>query len=400
MKKYDLMIPEGAKDLIFDECAVKRDIEKRLRSLFEGRGYSEVITSGLEFFDVFNGKARYFPQEQLYKLVDSKNRLLVIRPDSTMPIARLVATRLKDSVFPLKVFYNQNVYLVNPKNSGNDDESSQSGIEIIGGDIEKTDIEALSLAVEAMKFCSGNNFRFEIGSSEIFNGLIDLLNISDEEIEEIRNITESKNFPMLDKKLKGFDDSEVIIALRELPSLFGGKDIFTKAENLMKWDFARNAIASLKNAYTVLESMQLGNRITVDFGIVNRKNYYTGLLFKAYVEGYGKPILSGGRYDTLIGDFGKSVPATGFGVNIDPLCILELKKEKHLNVKTPSMIVFADEDCVAEALRHCSLLIRQGIIAENSVLSSLDETIFYARKRGIQELHKVSKTGIEIIDIK
>ena len=137
MKKNNLIVPEGTRDLIFDECAVKREVESRFKRLFESRGYSEVITPGIEFYDVFTGKARYFQQEQLYKLVDSKNRLLVLRADNTLPIARLVATRYRESIFPLKVFYNQNIFLANPKNSGKDDEISQCGIEIIGGDIRK-----------------------------------------------------------------------------------------------------------------------------------------------------------------------------------------------------------------------------------------------------------------------
>ena len=95
MKRYDLLTPEGTRDLLFEECAAKRAITEKLTELFKSYGYSEVMTPGLEFFDVFNGKVRYFPQETMYKLVDGKNRLMVLRPDNTMPIARLAATRLR-----------------------------------------------------------------------------------------------------------------------------------------------------------------------------------------------------------------------------------------------------------------------------------------------------------------
>ncbi|MDE5937214.1 MAG: ATP phosphoribosyltransferase regulatory subunit, partial [Ruminococcus sp.] len=97
MKNYDLITPEGTKDLLFGECIIRQNIENTLLNLFRSRGYSEMITPGLEFFDVFNLKSRYFPQETLYKMTDSKGRLLVMRPDSTMPIARVVATRLRDA---------------------------------------------------------------------------------------------------------------------------------------------------------------------------------------------------------------------------------------------------------------------------------------------------------------
>ena len=102
MRNYDLITPEGTKDLLFGECIIRRNIENSLMELFKSRGYSEIITPGLEFFDVFNLNSRYFPQVNLYKLTDSKGRLLVMRPDSTMPIARVVATRLREAELPLK----------------------------------------------------------------------------------------------------------------------------------------------------------------------------------------------------------------------------------------------------------------------------------------------------------
>ena len=122
LKRNDLLTPEGTRDLLFEECAAKRAVSERITRLFESYGYSEVITPGLEFYDVFNGKVRYFPQETMYKLVDGKNRLMVLRPDNTMPIARLAATRLKKEELPLKLFYNQNIFMVNPKDSGRDAE--------------------------------------------------------------------------------------------------------------------------------------------------------------------------------------------------------------------------------------------------------------------------------------
>ena len=162
MKRYDLLTPEGTRDLLFDECAARRIVEERLRKIFTAYGYSEVITPGLEFYDVFNMKARFFAQESMYKLTDGKGRLMVMRPDSTMPIARVVSTRLRDEVFPLKLFYSQSVYRVNPKNSARDDEIFQSGIEIIGGDVRRSDLEALSIAIDVLKTCDADDFRFEI----------------------------------------------------------------------------------------------------------------------------------------------------------------------------------------------------------------------------------------------
>ena len=95
MKKNDLITPEGTRDLLFGESSAVKMVESRSMEIFRSKGYSQVITPGLEFYDVFALKSRYFPQETMYKLVDGKGRLMVVRPDSTLPIARMTAARLR-----------------------------------------------------------------------------------------------------------------------------------------------------------------------------------------------------------------------------------------------------------------------------------------------------------------
>ena len=88
MKINDLITPEGTKDLLFNECIIRQTIENRIHKIFRSHGYSELVTPSIEFYDVFNHNSRYFPQERLFKLTDCKGRLLVLRPDNTIPIAR------------------------------------------------------------------------------------------------------------------------------------------------------------------------------------------------------------------------------------------------------------------------------------------------------------------------
>ena len=151
MRNYDLITPEGTKDLLFGECVIRRNIENTLMELFKSRGYSEIITPGLEFFDVFNLNSRYFPQVNLYKLTDSKGRLIVMRPDSTMPIARVVATRLREADLPLKLCYDQPVYRTEPALKGRSDEIVQAGIELIGSQQKMADLEVISTAVDSLR---------------------------------------------------------------------------------------------------------------------------------------------------------------------------------------------------------------------------------------------------------
>ena len=393
MKRYDLLTPEGTRDLLFDECIAKRIIEERLRKIFSGYGYSEVVTPGLEFYDVFNGKVRYFPQETMYKLVDGKNRMMVLRPDSTMPIARLVATRLREEPLPLKLFYNQSIFMVNPKNSGRDDEFAQSGIEILGGDSKCADYEALVLAVLALSACS-DEFRLEIGESSIFRLLVAQLGIDADEADNIQSLIETKNYPALSDALSAYDGAAAD-ALRELPKLFGGEEVFALADKYMITSELKEKLASLKDTYDSLQKAGI-SEIKVDLGLVHKKNYYTGIIFRGYVEGYGSPALSGGRYDNLIGDFGREVPAVGFAVNVEAAAKVLLKSlGDDTKLTTPAdVLVFAEKGAEVAGLMHCNKLINEGMTVFNSVFDSEDAAAQYAVAHGIKKMTVVSSTGI------
>ena len=132
IRRYERATPEGTRDLLFEECAARREVESRLSGLFKARGYNRVITPTLEFFDVFDRESAGMPLETLYNITDSHGRLMVLRPDNTLPIARIAATRLREEAIPLRLFYSQNVFRRNPGLTGRRDEAAQSGIELIG----------------------------------------------------------------------------------------------------------------------------------------------------------------------------------------------------------------------------------------------------------------------------
>lgn len=395
MKRYDLLTPEGTRDLLFDECIALRKVEEKLVKIFLSHGYAEVVTPGLEFFDVFSAKSRYFSQESMYKLTDAKGRLMVLRPDSTMPIARLVGTRLRDEVFPLKLFYNQSIYRANPKNSGRDDEFSQCGIEIIGGDVAHADIEALSIAVEVMESLEANDYRFEIGDSAFFTLLSSKLNLTEDELSEVRSFVLTKNYPELKAMLSKFGDNAYAKALTELPSLFGGIEVFDRAEKILPDENTKYVLNKLKVLYENLCALGVEDKITVDLGLVSKnENYYTGVVFMGYAEGYGMPVLTGGRYDKLIRDFGVDVPATGFAVNLNAAANTVMKNAKEKLVKVPDVLVYAPEADIVKGILHCRSIISEGLTADYANFKTLDEARNNARERGIARLDIVTGDGV------
>lgn len=391
MKNNDWLTPEGTRDMLFEECAAKRAISERITNIFKGYGYSEVITPGLEFYDVFNGKTRYFPQETMYKLVDGKNRIMVLRPDSTMPIARLAATRLRGEELPLKLFYNQNIFMVNPKDSGRDDEISQCGIEILGGRKDAADYEVLTIAAKALAACD-EDYRLEIGDSGIFRELLDNYSCDEDMADNIRGWIETKNIPQLETEFADAKTPEEK-AFRELPRLFGGFEVFERARGYLSGEILEQKLSRLEKLCRELAEIVPEDRIRVDLGLANKKNYYTGIIFRGYVEGYGLPALSGGRYDTLLGDFGREAAAVGFALNVEAAARVLLQKDRAQFMQSPDVLIWSENGAEIAALKHCGELIKQGLNVRNSLAECPNCAREYAKSHNIRRVDIVDKNG-------
>ncbi len=397
MKRNDLITPEGTRDLLFNDCIARRAVEEKLSGIFKGFGYSEVVTPGIEFFDLFSGSSRNFQQESMYKLTDSKGRLIVMRPDSTIPIARLASTRLKDAKLPLRLYYNQSIYENNALLKGRSDEIVQSGIELIGGvNTKRADYEALSTAVESLAEFDKENFRLEIGHIGYFKELVKKLDVDDRVREEIRLLISAKNYPALNDLLDEVGDNHITNALKQLPGLFGGVEVFEKAEALFTDDKIKSILDYLKEVYHRLSGLGYEGKISVDLGIVSHADYYTGIVFKGYISGVGQSVLKGGRYDGLLAEFGNPCPAVGFGVNCDAVANYLRKNGLAPKLKNPDCIVFGEKGYVVEALAFAQSLVRDGMIVENSLFDSLEETMEYALAKDIYKIYVVTDEIKEI----
>lgn len=392
MNRNKWLTPEGTRDLLFEECEARRTVEGILSRVFTGRGFTEVVTPGLEFLEVYSLKNGAVPVEEMYTLTDPKGRLIVMRPDSTIPIARLVSTRLRDYQLPIRLFYNQSVFTRNPGLKGRSDEVVQTGIEIIGSDSRRADLEVIATAVEALAACKTTDFRLEIGHIGLFHSLMASLRTDAEQQEEIRRLIESKNYPALNDYLDRLEgDAKTLEIIRQLPRLFGGEEVFEKAANLFDDAKTEYILSYLKSIYHELETLGLKEKISVDLGIVNRNDYYTGVVFRGYIEGFGETVLSGGRYDSLISEFGLDLPATGFGINVDAVARGLLKTAGGIRAKVPDVLVFGEDGYEMKALLHVRELIKQGLIAEYCVLNTADKAREYARLNGIGRVDLVGE---------
>lgn len=385
MKDYSKITPEGTKDLLFEECLANRTVSTLLGNVFSSRGFHEVLTPGIEFYDLFSEEKSGIPMEYMFKMSDSKGRLMVVRPDSTLPIARMVTTRLMHERHPIRLYYNQRVYRYNPGLTGRSNEVMQAGIELIGAKGKRSDIEVITTAIEALSKCVPD-FRIELGNAAFFRILAGALHVSVEAREEIRMLIESKNYSALNSILDSLEQTPAVELIRRLPRLFGGIEVLDQAYQLCDDNAALSRLEYIREIYNDLSKLGLGDRIIIDLGLVQRNDYYSDIVFSGYVMGSGEPVLIGGRYDNLLDNFDAPAAAVGFGINVDALAAVMLKRGNIPEKKTADVLVHSEEGFEIEAIKYTSALSEANILGENSVFETLDEAMEYARYKGIKKL--------------
>lgn len=380
MKSWKRYIPEGTSDYLFQEAKMKLDLEEKVRKVFIKRGYKDVITPTIEFYDVFNASGRIIEQESMFKLFDKSGRILVLRPDETAPIARVVGTKLNDLKGSVKICYISNVYRINERYNGKSSETTQAGIEIIGTQNVKADAEVIITGIKSLLSIGIDDFIIEIGHALFFNSIMDEILLNDEDKESIRELVENKNYTSLDEFIKNNSsiiNNKIGNQLRMLPGLFGGFDILEHAEKSFDYAGAKKAIDDIKEVYSLIKAAGLDKYIKFDLGMVHELNYYTGIIFRGYSNYLGQDIISGGRYDGLVANFGNPTPSTGMAIYLDN--ILEINKKINKTEKTEEkIIIYFNKGCGKTAYTLCDFLDEKELKNEISLYEDYEATILHA----------------------
>lgn len=394
MLKNKFRIPKGMSDILFDECYQKRKIERILSSLYRELGYREVITPTVEYMDVYQNAE--IDVDKSYKMVDGKGDIQLLRPDNTVPIARIVGNRLEKEKLPLKLFYNQNVFTLNKINYGKKDEMTQNGVELIGDNSIKSDIDIIITAIKAIKKCNMNDFILEIGHVGIFKELCKGINFKNEDFEKVREFIENKNFAALNDLMSNYENNDYVIALKKLPELFGSSETFEEAYNVLKNTSAVKYLDYIKRVYDIIIGLGYVGKVHIDLGLINEINYYTGIVFRCYADDFGDYFLSGGRYDNLIEKFGKSLPAIGFAIDIDFLCKIIMSDFQENNEYNISYVVFYEKGKEQEGYNVYFDLISKGYKVLMSYEDSVEKTLSLCENINCKKLITVGDKTEEV----
>ena len=396
MKKWHIYTPEGVSDILFDACSQKRAMESDLRRNFQLAGYRELETPTLEFYDVFGGDSALIRQEQMYKFTDAQGRLLVLKPDMTIPVARVAATQFRNPVWPMKCFYIGNTFSADELGGGRQNEYTQAGIEILGVSTPEADAEVIATAVRAVAATGLKDFQIDVGQVEFFRGLMEESGLLPDEIEEIRALTDRKDFVGVAELMDRHQVSAGLKALiLDMPKLFGSKDIIQRLEGQSIGPRATAALESLRKVLEILEDRGVGDHVSVDLGMVQSLNYYTGIVFRGYTHGVGFPILSGGRYDNLVSRFGLDCSATGFSMGINMILMALERQHSSRRVETGGVLVAYLPGGRRSAVRICDAYHARGEVAELDLSGhDMQAAEAFARQRGHRLIVMVDESGL------
>ncbi|OPZ94805.1 MAG: ATP phosphoribosyltransferase regulatory subunit [Firmicutes bacterium ADurb.Bin419] len=402
MTKWKIYTPEGVQDVLVNECFVKRNIEEKVRNVFRSSGFYEVETPIVEFYDAFLAEDGITAQETMFKFFDQQGRILVLRPEITIPIARLAATKYKDYDHPLRFCYIGNTFNYKELGGGKQKEFTQSGVELLGINSPEADAEVIATAINAVRAAGLENFQIDIGQVDFFKGLMEETGLTAEETEQMRILIDRKDYLAVEELVKTHNIREDLKELvLSLPRLFGSLDVIETVEKYSLNEKSINALENLRRVLKILEDYELSKYVSIDLGMVQSLNYYTGIIFRGFTYGAGFPILSGGRYDKLVEKFGKVSPATGFSLGINMVMMaLERQKVEAERPAIDSLICYKEEGRKT-AFKVCQALRDQGLVVEIDVTGKEPEDVKeYARIKGIGGIIRIlDDRRIEVVNI-
>ena len=313
----NFVTPAGFRDVLSDEARVREEMTHSVQQCFEARGYVPIETPTLEVMDVLQAGGR-MPAAP-FKFFDSQGDLLAMRPDVTLQVARMCATRLKGQPGPFRFRYTQRVFReTESEMQAAARELTQMGIECIGEDGPAADAEMVGLLAEALQTCGVEGFKLAIGTVGVLRALLERSGAPEAWRELVLQAYHTSNFVDLGVLCSdGTADEAFSAAIEELPRIRGGKGAIDEVRSLVSPLGCVDGLDSFEKTYDLLAQAGLAESIVVDFSVMSSFDYYTGIVVEAYAPGLGSPLGSGGRYDNMLAAYGQSRPAAGFAFSLE-----------------------------------------------------------------------------------
>jgi len=357
-----LHTPEGVRDIYGKECQKRNITENKILGKLTDYGYEPVITPTFEFFDVFSAERGTVASKDMYKFFDRDGNTLVLRPDITPSIARCVAKYFRDEIKPIRLCYSENTFINGHELRGQLKETRQIGAELINDASVEGDAEMLAMVVDCLKTVGLKEFRVEIGIAGFFKALVDEAGLDSDETELLRaSIIDKNTFGMEDILENKNISAETKNALLMLPELFGNIQTLSEVKKITSNTKALESVERVEKLFELLKIYGCEEYITYDLGALSKYEYYTGITFSAFTYGTGNPVLTGGRYDTLVGQFGKEAPAIGLAFLLDELMAALSRQNIAIEEAEVAQIITYTDGTYTDAVKKATELRNKGI---------------------------------------
>lgn len=317
-------IPDGMRYYFGREAQLRRSVEDTAMKIFADRGYEEIVTPTVDYYSLFDHAMGHSESHRAFRFTDKDGRLLALRPDVTSAVARAAATLFATRKRPLRLCYVAPVFRQEPRSPAEWlRETTQIGGELIGCNSSAADIEVLQLVCQFLQSLN-LEFLITLNHAEVFNGLTQFNDTVP--VDELRRLIARRNLVELSSFLQRYDAGENE-GLVQLTRLTGKGEILGQASQLITNKRSQAGLDYLRKLWKQIAELNLADSCEIDLGDVSPLDYYTGLTFKIFVMGAGKPLGSGGRYDGLTASFGADEPAVGFVLDLDAMTELLSRKE-------------------------------------------------------------------------
>jgi ATP phosphoribosyltransferase regulatory subunit len=322
-------IPSGTRDVLPDEMRELRAMTDRIRAVFDRAGYGEVYTPALEYEETFTREDRELTHSHAwanrpaYRMFDEHGNVLVLRPDMTIPIARVVATRYGTAEPPFRFCYFAHAYRAVRPQRGQSRELLQAGVELIGLPGPEGTAEILEVLCAVLDAARLETYRIGVGDASLYPELLAAFGVGEDAREQMLEALARGDFVEVEREIGqlGLAAADAELLLR-VPRIRGGAEVLSSLPEPLE-----RAATGMRAVHQRLRP-EVAERVIFDFGLVRSLGYYTGAVFQVYDPAHGVPIGGGGRYDELLGAFGRPLPAVGFALNVERLHIALTGEER------------------------------------------------------------------------